>query len=240
MSSVHTEITVGELAATRPASIRVFEAHGIDYCCGGATPLADACRQRAIGVDALIGEIDRAEAAAGTGELKDWTKADVDELIGHIVNRHHAYMKTELPRLEFMLEKILAAHGANHGDVLNPLAEVFGAMKEELDSHLMKEERILFPLIHSLAEAKQTGRPAQAFHCGSVQNPLRVMLMEHDSAGDALSQLRSITGGYQAPADACTTFRAFYQGLAEMEGDLHQHIHLENNILFPRAVELES
>jgi regulator of cell morphogenesis and NO signaling len=140
-------------------------------------------------------------------------------------------MKTQLPRLEAMLRKVMEAHGA----AVPPIAGVFGPMKAELDGHLMKEEMILFPLIRSLEGGAQPG----SFHCGSVQNPIRVMLMEHDSAGDAFSQLRTLTADYNPPPEACNTWRALYFELAEMERDLHRHIHLENNILFPRAAGLE-
>jgi regulator of cell morphogenesis and NO signaling len=143
-------------------------------------------------------------------------------------------MKREIPRLDAMFEKVLAKHGEGHGEVLRPLAQTFHAMAEEIDGHLMKEEMILFPLIRSI----ESGQGSE-FHCGSVRNPIRVMLMEHDSAGDALARMRQLTGGYSAPEGACATFRALYAGLAEMEQDLHQHIHLENNILFPRVMEKE-
>ena len=238
MNTLSREMTVGELAATQPASVRVFEAHQIDFCCGGKTPLDEACRTRGIDTDALLREI--GAAAAGVPEEKDWTSAQAPDLIDHIVGAHHAYLKTELPRLESMLAKIRSKHAARHGAVLDPLAETFGSLKEELESHLMKEERILFPMIRLLAEERQSGSEPAEFHCGSVKNPLRVMFLEHDSAGAALERMRSLTKDYTPPEDACATFRAFYWGLAELERDLHRHIHLENNILFPKAVALES
>ena len=139
-----------------------------------------------------------------------------------------------------MLAKIRSKHGERHGTILDPLAETFVALKEELEAHLMKEERILFPLIRALADARQSGSEPAEFHCGSVKNPLRVMFLEHDSAGAALGRIRSLTNTYTPPEDACATFRAFYWGLAELEHDLHLHIHLENNILFPKAIALES
>jgi regulator of cell morphogenesis and NO signaling len=143
-------------------------------------------------------------------------------------------MKAQLPRLEAMLAKVLQAHGDRHGETLRAIARVFAPMKAELDGHLAKEEMILFPLIRRLADGEHQG-----FHCGSVQNPIRVMLHEHDSAGDGLVHLRRLTNGYEAPEDACNTFRALYFELSELEADLHRHIHLENNILFPRAIALE-
>ncbi|HTS26010.1 MAG TPA: iron-sulfur cluster repair di-iron protein [Bryobacteraceae bacterium] len=226
------DLTVGDIAAQVPAAIRVFEKHRIDYCCHGRVPLREACRSVQADPAAVLQDIGNAAGAAP--DSTDWRSESVTSLIDHIVNTHHVYLKSELPRLEAMLEKILSKHGEVHGGVLNPLAGIFGPMKEELGSHLMKEEMILFPLIRNLADGGE-----RTFHCGSMANPIRVMLMEHDSAGDALARLRDLTAGFTAPPDACHTFRAFYRGLAELESDLHRHIHLENNILFPRALALE-
>ncbi|MGA2195930.1 MAG: iron-sulfur cluster repair di-iron protein [Bryobacteraceae bacterium] len=238
MSTLSPVITVGELAARMPRSAQVFEQFGIDYCCGGGQAFDQVCRARGLDPAAVLAEIERqADPAAGAASQSDWQSTPLTLLIDHIVGTHHAYMKTELPRLDGKLEKILAKHSARHGAVLLPLAETFRAMKEELEGHLLKEEMILFPLIRSLDEG---GPAAREFHCGSVQNPIRVMVAEHDSAGQALGGMRQLTAGYTPPEDACNTFRAFYCGLEEMERDLHQHIHLENNILFPRAVDLES
>jgi regulator of cell morphogenesis and NO signaling len=230
-------MTVGEIAARVPASTRVFEEYRIDFCCNGGTPLADACAALGLEPARLLGEIERAAAGAAqeTPEI-DWSRAPLDMLADHIVVIHHGYLNASLPRLAAMLEKIVEKHSERHGDVLAPLAATFGGLRLELESHLAKEENILFPLIRAL----DSGDSGVAFHCGSVRNPIRVMLMEHDSAGEALARMRSLTGGYAVPEDACNTFRAFYNGLAELELDLHRHIHLENNILFPRAVELEA
>ncbi|MBZ5624793.1 MAG: iron-sulfur cluster repair di-iron protein [Acidobacteriia bacterium] len=232
MTTLSPELTVGEIAAQMPASVRVFEKHQIDFCCGGRIPFGEACREKGIDPGLLLGELE--QAGEGAEDATDWQSASLPALIDHILNSHHAYLKSELPRLEAMLEKILSKHSERHGDVLRPLAAAFGPMKEELGSHMMKEEMILFPLIRQIAAGSKT--PG---HCGSVRNPIRVMLLEHDSAGDALARIREVTSGYAPPEDACNTFRAFYYELAELESDLHRHIHLENNILFPRAIELE-
>ena len=237
MNTLSPESTVGEIAARLPVSARLFENPGIDFCCGGKIALGQACQTRGLDPATVIAQIEQAAASTGAASADPaWESAPLAGLIDHILTTHHAYMKAELPRLEAMLEKILRKHAPRHGDVLLPLAETFRPMKEELDGHLMKEEVVLFPLIRTL---ELPAAQAPAFHCGSVQNPIRVMVMEHDSAGDALARLRQLTSGYTPPEDACNTFRAFYFELAEMERDLHQHIHLENNILFPRAVVLE-
>jgi regulator of cell morphogenesis and NO signaling len=226
MTTLTSERTVGQIAAALPASVRVFEKHGIDFCCGGAVPLTDACRRAGVDPALLLHEIDQA-VQVPSSDATDWLTAPIPALIDHILDTHHVYMKAQLPRLEAMLAKVLQAHGDRHGETLRELAAVYAPMKAELDAHLLKEERILFPMI-------LTG----ASHCGGVQNPIRVMLYEHDSAGDALLQMRRITADYTPPPDACNTFRALYHELSEMERDLHRHIHLENNILFPRALSL--
>jgi regulator of cell morphogenesis and NO signaling len=167
--------------------------------------------------EAVMAEIERASVEGGE-DTTGWRTAPLPELIDHIVEKHHVYLKVNLPRIEEMLAKVMRAHG----QAVPPIAEVFGPMKAELDQHLMKEEMILFPMI------RMSGRGAMG--------PIRVMLAEHDSAGDALAELRSRTGGYAVPEGACNTWRALYFELEALERDLKRHIHLENNILFPRAL----
>jgi regulator of cell morphogenesis and NO signaling len=216
MSTLQAETTVGQIAAATPASVRVFETHGIDYCCGGRSNFADACRARGLDPETVLAEIE--QTAAGEEPATDWRTAPLTELIDHILETHHVYLKVNLPRIEAMLAKVMAAHGA----LVPPIANVFGPMKEELDQHLMKEEMILFPMI------RNSGHGAMG--------PIRVMLAEHDSAGDALAALRSLTAGFTAPPEACNTWKALYFELAALERDLHRHIHLENNVLFPRSL----
>jgi regulator of cell morphogenesis and NO signaling len=236
MNTLSAEMTVGEIAARHPGSVRVFEKHHIDFCCGGKLPIGQACQAQGLNASAVLEEIGEALAVpSGTAPESAWESAPLNALIDHIIEAHHAYLKTELPRLGAMLEKVVSKHSERHGDVLLPARTVFAAMRDELDAHLMKEEMVLFPLIRSLEAGG-----VQTSHCGSVRNPIRVMVMEHDSAGTALERLRELTSGYTAPEDACNTFRALYHGLSELERDLHQHIHLENNILFPRAMNIES
>jgi regulator of cell morphogenesis and NO signaling len=234
MTTSTTDRTVGQIAAEFPASVRVFEKHGIDFCCGGKIPVTQACSRKGLDPATLLAEIDQA-LQTPVPDATDWLTAPLPALIDHIMDTHHAYMKVQLPRVEALLAKVLHAHGERHGDMLREVSAVYGPMKAELDGHLAKEEMILFPLVRRL----DGGAQSAAFHCGSVQNPIRVMCMEHDSAGEALFQLRRLTGDYTPPEDACNTFRALYFELAEMERDLHRHIHLENNILFPRAIALE-
>ena len=230
--------TVGEIAVENPSSVRVFEKYSIDYCCGGKVSLADACRSRGIGPAEVEAELEQA-AAAKPGRDRDWTAAPLSLLIDHIVGTHHVYLKSELPRLQLLLGKVQAAHGAHHGDSLLPLRRAFDGLHAELDAHLAKEEMVLFPMIKGMEAAQRAARPAPAAHCGSVNNPIGMMVHEHDNAGRALEAMRRDTGNYTLPPDACNTYRALFDGLLELEADLHRHIHLENNILFPRAAQLE-
>lgn len=237
--SLTTDRTVGEIAAEYPASARVFEKYRIDFCCGGKVPLEEACRARGIDPEALRADLARAVEgpAAGAGE---WNTAPLADLIRHIVTTHHEYLKSELPRLSMLLQKVAQAHGERHGAMIGPLSEVYAGLRDELESHMMKEENVLFPLIENMERSRAAGQLPPPSHCGSVNNPIRVMMHEHDSAGNALAQMRQITSNYTLPQGVCNTFRALWFELQEMERDLHQHIHLENNILFPRAVKLEA
>ena len=230
--------TVGELAAQSLAAVRVFEKYGIDYCCGGKQPLADACRDKGYDAESVRNEL----AAAIAGPVPsgaDWHTAPLADLIRHIVATHHEYLKRELPAVQTRLEKVYRIYNERYGPTLVGLPDVFNALKTELEAHLMKEERILFPAIAGMEAAAQSGGPAPANHCGSVSNPIRVMEAEHESAGSALAAIHRITGDFSVPEYGCATYRALMSGLSELERDLHLHIHLENNVLFPRAEELE-
>lgn len=231
-------VLVGRYPQTRP----VFEKHGIDYCCGGGKPLADAARQCGQElpklIDALKEAIDRPTSNAEMVE-KDWYAAPLGELVRHIVDEHHAYMKAALPRLRSLISAVLKAHAAQHGDMLRQVQAIFNDLDDEISSHLMKEEQVLFPYITALQMHVQGDSPQPQACFGSARYPIQQMEHEHESAGQALAKLHEVTYDYALPADACPTFRAMYEELQRMEADLHQHIHLENNILFPRVIELE-
>jgi regulator of cell morphogenesis and NO signaling len=233
MNAIDASMTVGDLVAEHPDRARVFERYGIDYCCGGKQPLAAACAEA--GADA--GDVARALAEADTHaapDATDWATAPLAKLVEHIVATHHAYLRRELPRLTGLAAKVFEVHRARHPE-LGECRDVFAGLRAELEAHMQKEEVILFPMI---AQMEATGSP-ECVHCGSVRNPIRVMEMEHESAGAALAALHRLTGGYTPPADACNSYCALLSGLAALEVDLHQHIHKENNILFPRAARLE-
>jgi regulator of cell morphogenesis and NO signaling len=234
----NTAKTVREIALEQPSSIRVFERFGIDYCCGGRKPLADACGERNLKVADVIAALESAAGTAGPAG-SDWAQASMTQLIGHIVTTHHEYVKSELPRLAMLAERVVNRHGDTQAH-LPALKEVLGQLDEELTHHLAKEEHVLFPYISKLEEAHTSGGTLPQGCFGTVANPIAMMTSEHDAAGEMLAQIEKLTNNFTTPVGACPTYLAFYAGLKEFEQDLHQHIHLENNILFPRAIELEA
>lgn len=228
------EKTVRELVLESPNATRVFEQMGIDYCCGGQKPLSEACATVRVSVDEVLQRLDTAEREASrTSDARDWQALSMTELIRHIVSTHHEYVKQEVPRLENLLAKVAGIHGGNHPELLQ-IQSTFRSLGEELGAHLMKEEQILFPYI---VQTESGESPASCF--GTVRNPIRMMMFEHDNAGAALREIRTASGDFRLPEDACISYQTLYQALQAFEADLHQHIHLENNILFPRALELE-
>ena len=174
------------------------------------------------------------EQAAPSKSERNWASASLIDLCDHIEQTHHAYLKQELPRLEFLTNKVATRHGDNR-PALRELSDVFAALKAEMETHMMKEEQILFPLCRQLDAAEQV----PAMHCGSIGTPIQVMIREHEDAGDALARIRALTDNFTCPPDSCNTFRAMYDSLHELEQDMHQHVHKENNILFPKAIRLE-
>jgi regulator of cell morphogenesis and NO signaling len=227
------EMSVAELVVQRPSRARVFEKLGIDYCCGGKKPLQQACREHNLDVGKVLEELNQDQLTVPTGE-RNWASASLTDLCDHIEQTHHRYLKEELPRLAFLTAKVANRHG-DHRPELVEVARVFALLKSEMDAHMMKEERILFPLCRQLDVVDTL----PATHCGSVGNPIEVMISEHEHAGDALAQIRSLTSNYALPAEACTTYRALFDALEQLERDLHQHVHKENNILFPKALRQE-
>lgn len=226
---------IGDIVLATPAAMRVFESLNIDYCCGGHRSLTDACAQAGQSLQDVLPLLEAlpAPGAAQEGPQK-WQDAPLVELVDYIEATHHVFTRTELARVAPLMEKVLHAHGENHPE-LDRIADLFQALASDLMPHLEKEEQILFPFIRNVA----AGADGPS-HCGSVQNPIRVMTSEHEAAGDVLHELRELTQDYTAPADGCATFRSLYMGLAALEADLHQHIYLENHILFPRAIAMEA
>jgi regulator of cell morphogenesis and NO signaling len=227
--------TVRDLASTNPSAARTFESFGIDYCCGGERSLAQACSAAKVSVEEVMRALEQTPAK---GDDRDWQSASLTELVKHIIEKHHAYVRAEIPRLIALLAKVVRVHRLNHAE-LEKIELSFRALAEELTLHLLKEERMLFPYIEQLEDAAKSGRRPVPAMFGTVQNPVRMMAMEHDSAGQLLRKMREVTNGYTVPEDGCMSYRLLYRALPEFEADLHEHIHLENNILFPRAIALE-
>ena len=233
-----TTQTVREIALEQPASIRVFEQYGIDYCCGGRKPLAEACTANNIEVDEVLAALEAAAQAPVLG-TDNWSNASLEKLSAHIVVTHHAYVKSELPRLAVLAEKVVRRHGNTQSEL--PLIQTkLAQLDEELIQHLGKEEVVLFPYVTKLERAAQDGNEKPHGCFGTVANPIAMMTAEHDAAGLLMAEIRHLSHDFTTPVGACPTYHAFYDGLKEFEQDLHQHIHLENNILFPRALHLEA
>lgn len=237
--TISSTMKVREVALELPYATRVFEKLKIDYCCGGDKPLGEACATVGVEVANLQRMLEEARQAdvQGNGSV-DFQKATLTELIRYILDNHHVYTKEEMARLEPLIDKVIAAHGSNHPELLS-LGELFQKLCGDLKPHMFKEEQILFPYILEMESSVVQNRPAPFAPFGTVNNPVRMMMMEHDTAGDLLRELRAVTSNYTAPPDGCISYQTLYKALEEFEKDLHQHIHLENNILFPRAIELE-
>ena len=233
---INSETTVREVALQLPESTRIFEKLKIDYCCGGNQPLAQACASAGIDLDNVMEML--AEVPQST--LQDeFQKLSLTELITHILETHHVFTKSEMERLQLLADKVLAAHGGNHPELVH-LRELLTQLCADLTPHMFKEEQILFPYIVTMREAAEQNRHLPLVPFGTVNNPIRMMMREHDTAGQILRELRALTSDYKTPADACISYQTLYRALENFEKDLHQHIHLENNILFPKALTLEN
>lgn len=221
------ERTVGEIVAGNPSLSRVFQHHGIDFCCQGGRTLSEACARKGVDLDVVVSGLEEAGRKPAEGENP--AMLPPVELIHHIVDKHHGFLRRELPRLHAMAARVADVHGG-HTPSLVEIFGVFQEMSAELASHMMKEEQILFPAIEALVAG---GAPMML-----LDGPVACMLQEHDDAGAALARMRELSHGFNPPAEACNTYRALFAGLAELEEDLHRHIHLENAVLFPQALEL--
>jgi regulator of cell morphogenesis and NO signaling len=229
--------TVRELAVEIPGATRYFEDIGIDYCCGGGTSLDAACAARGIDAGEVLASLERL-ANAGDTRPDDPTTGSLGALADYVVETHHVYTREAVARIDRLFDKVCDAHGERR-PVLHEMRAMFRAVADELGPHMLKEEQVLFPYIKRLERAAAAGEAPPAPFFVTVRNPIGRMRIEHDSAGAMLATLRALGDGYHPPEGACMTFRALYEALDELERDLHQHIHLENNVLFPKAVALE-
>jgi regulator of cell morphogenesis and NO signaling len=237
-ATIDPSTTLADLVTQRPELAAELERRSLDYCCGGHRTLADACARRGLDPDELVVEL--ASISPGQPAPENWASFSVVELVDHLETTHHAYLHEELPRLDFLAARVLGAHRDRHPELVD-VERTFHALRADLEPHLAKEERVLFPMIRELAAATASSPCGQvpAFHCGTLRNPISVMMAEHDVAGSLLLELRACAGGYEVPDDACASYRALYVGIQELEADTHLHIHKENNLLFPAVVALE-
>jgi regulator of cell morphogenesis and NO signaling len=230
--------TVGELAAGTPLSIRVFESWKIDYCCGGRTPLSDACSAVGKSVEAFADALE-ALTSVPDNAARDWSFDTLSSMAADIVAMYHVFTREELQTLEPLTRKVLGVHGDSRPELHEVLTLVL-ALRDDLLPHMLKEEQVLFPYVSQLEDAATGNRVAPTPFFGTVKNPVARMMVEHDRVGELLAALRTVTANYNAPDSACFSYRELYRRLVDLELRTHEHIHIENNLYFPRAVELES
>lgn len=230
MTAITPDTTLADLVITRPAIARRLDELGLDYCCGGHHTVSAAVHAAGLDLAETLADLERVPET----DVATPTWRDPGELVDWIEATHHAFLGRVLPHLTQLADKVAAVHGGNHTE-LHEVATLVHALRADLEPHLVKEEQVLFPMVRDLVAA--TDRPSS--HCGTLANPISVMLDEHDVVGDLLARLRELTDGHTVPSDGCGSYHALYAGLAELEADTHRHVHTENNVLFPAVLELE-
>jgi regulator of cell morphogenesis and NO signaling len=232
-----TAKTVREIALESPVSTRVFEEYRIDYCCGGRKPLAEACREAGVSADEVAIKLGALTAESSSAPVEDFDSYPLGKLVEHILETHHVFTRSEIANLGPLMAKVADKHGGGHSFLLITKSLVYDLFAD-LESHMRKEEVILFPFIKQMENQTQM-IPSLMQPFGSVRGPVSVMMLEHDRAGELLRNIRKTTNNFELPEGACPSFAALFTRLEALEKDLHQHIHLENNILFPKALVLE-
>ncbi len=236
--TIENEKTIGQIVADDYSTASVFKSYGIDFCCKGNRTISEVCNQKNIPAEMLHKALENAmqQEKSANPSFNHWA---LDLLVDYIVKKHHRYIRIKAPELNTYLEKLCKVHGQNHPELFK-IKELFDASANELFSHMQKEEMMLFPFIQKMAAAElDDSQSAAQPHFGTVKNPINMMMHEHDAEGARFREIAALTSDYTPPADACATYKVAFALLEEFEEDLHQHIHLENNILFPRAIELE-
>jgi len=230
--------TLSEIVKDNFHTAAIFEKYNLDFCCDGKRTLANACADKGINSEKVINEIEEINLTSGHSEIKpdEWK---LDFLIDYIINNHHSYVSRMLPVISAHTQKVASVHGGNHPET-KKIAEIFSAINNEMRHHMMKEEKILFPHINVFVKTSNNGSVVDRPYFGTIKNPITMMEAEHQSAGDGMAEIKNLTNNYTPPADACTTYKITFKELKEFEEDLHKHVHLENNILFPKAIELEN
>ena len=232
------ETKVKDIALSNPAARQILEDAGLDYCCGGGKSLHEACLHADVPAEEILNRL-RENSTHVNPDEANWILAPLGDLTRHIRERHHRYVREAIARVQPLLDKVEAKHGKSHSEIAE-IRRLFSEVGRELIMHMQKEEQILFPYIDALEKATGAHSAVEPPFFQTVRNPIHAMMKEHDAAGELVKQIRKASSEYTAPADACTSYKALYQDLREFEADLHQHVHLENNILFPRAVEMET
>jgi regulator of cell morphogenesis and NO signaling len=232
------ETKVKEIALSYPGARQILEDAGVDYCCGGGESLHEACLHAEVPAEEILKRLRENKAQAGPDE-RVWISSPLRDLTGHIRERHHRYVREAILRLRALLAKVRGKHGVRHREI-EEIEKLFGDVGREMIAHMQKEEQILFPYIEALERSADGNGSVEPPFFQTVRNPVHAMMKEHDAVGDLIKQIHKASAGYNTPADGCTSYQALYQGLRQFEADLHQHLHLENNILFPRALELEA
>ena len=231
-------MTIREIVAADYRTATVFERHGIDFCCRGGRTLEDGCRDAGVDATEILRELEAVTSTQGDGgpRFDAW---DLDTLVAYIVANHHAYVRQQLPVLVAHTQKIATVHAARHPELAR-VAHLLQEIADEMTSHMAKEEQVLFPYIVALVVAVTDRLPAPSAPFGTITNPIHRMEAEHESAGRAMIEIRELTAGFVRPGDACETYAVSLRELEAFERDLHAHVHLENNILFPKAAALEA
>lgn len=231
------EKPIGQIVVEDYRTAQIFKNHKIDFCCQGNRSIQEAAEKKKMDAQVLIDEIEalQKEEKEGTIDFQSWP---LDLLADYIEKKHHRYVEEKIPVLKPYLEKLCKVHGDRHPELFE-ITEHFNTCAGELSAHMKKEELILFPAIRKMVKAKQTGTKLEKPHFGTVQNPIQKMMMEHETEGERFRLIDDLSNNYTPPQDACNTYKVTFALLQEFENDLHQHIHLENNILFPNSAELE-
>jgi regulator of cell morphogenesis and NO signaling len=232
------ETKVKEIAVAHPGATQILEKAGVDYCCGGSKSLHDACAHAGVSTEEIMARLAENQADVGPAD-SNWVSAPLGDLTEHIREKHHRYVREAIRRDLTLLEKVTAKHAVNHAE-LRGIQNLFIQVGREMTMHMQKEEQILFPYIEALEHAANGEAAVEPPFFQTVRNPVHAMMEEHDAAAALVSQIREASSAYTPPADACASYQALYRDLQDFEADLHQHVHLENNILFPRAVEMEA
>ncbi len=238
--NINFDTTLGDFVASYPKTRKVFENFGLDYCCGGKQDLKKAAEAKNVDINALLEELEETinkGIEEDSEEIKIWKDESIKNIINHIVSKHHTYMRSELPRIDTLLNKIVQVHGPKHGDFLNSLSATYKLLKEALEEHLNDEEMILFPFAKELEAGANEADKSK--NTGSdYKEIVEILYTEHEDAGEALAKMRNITSNYVLPTDACASFESLYESLEALEDDLHEHVHLENMVLFPKIEKL--